>query len=125
MEKLTLESTFKNGKYAGKSVADLVNISGEIFSLIKEGYIFDDEVLAAAHIKKSVRNVESHCVIGGINADKSFKPLPMETASMKQILSEINTLDNNTNKYKENESEDNYDSSSGEITINNFYEEDE
>lgn len=91
MEILTMKSTLGKGKYMNQSVADLVKIDGQIFSMIKEGYVFDDEVLAAAHVKKSIRNVKVYNRIGGDNVQNQ-KVLPKETASMKQILSEINNL---------------------------------
>lgn len=52
MGKLTMNYTFKKGKYANKTVGELTEIKGTIFSMIKEGYEFEDDVLAAAHIKK-------------------------------------------------------------------------
>lgn len=94
MEKLTMESTLKKGKYVDKRVADLVKIDGEIFSMIKNGYEFDDEVLEAAHIKRNVRDVKIYSRVGSGNCDPMHSALPKETASMKQILSDINTLDN-------------------------------
>lgn len=94
MEKLTMESTLKKGKYANKSIADLVKIEGEIFSMIKNGYEFDDEVLEAAHIKRNIRDVKVYCCVGGGKCGSMPLVLPKETASMKQILSDINTLDN-------------------------------
>ena len=94
MEKLTMESTLKKGKYVDKRVADLVKIDGEIFSMIKNGYEFDDEVLEAAHIKRNVRDVNVYSRVCSGNCDPMHSALPKETASMKQILSDINTLDN-------------------------------
>ena len=52
MIKLTMRDTIENGKYANKTVEEITKISGAIFSMIKDGYEFDDEVLAAAHISK-------------------------------------------------------------------------
>ena len=95
MEKLTLESVIKKGKYAKKSVADLVKEKGVIFSMIKEGYEFDDEVLEKARIKKIISNVRTCCCVGGTDYSKiTNSNLPKDTASIKQILSELNTLDN-------------------------------
>lgn len=56
MEKLTLKSTIKSSKYGDKSIEELIKIKGAIFSMIKDGYDFDDEVLEAAHIRKQISN---------------------------------------------------------------------
>lgn len=100
MKTLTMESTIKLGRKASKKVSDLVEIEGKIFSLIKEGYCFDNEVLEAAHIKKYVRNVQTiSCVRDNIPVDRVSEnsaienaKLPKDTASLTQILSELNTL---------------------------------
>lgn len=129
MEKLTMESTFKKGKYANKSVADLVKIDGEIFSMIKNGYEFDDEVLEAAHIKRSVRDVKVYCRVGGGNCDPMPSALPKETASIKQILSDINTLDKIGEDVGDGENNESmpidYENEVDTINIDNFDSEDE
>ena len=94
MEKLTMNDTIKNGHYADKTVAEIAKISGAIFSMIKDGYEFDDEVLAAAHINRTTRDERVDFVVNLHKDSKCYKPLPVETASMKQILAEMNTLDN-------------------------------
>ena len=91
MKKLTMESTIKNGKKSDMKVSDLVNIKGKIFSLIKEGYYFDDEVLKAAHITKTIREKKAYSCVRDITPTDHTK-LPKETASMKQILFDINTI---------------------------------
>lgn len=88
-----MNSTIKNGKNDEIKVSDLVNIKGKIFSLIKEGYCFDDEVLNAAHITKVIRDKKVFCCVGGITPTDDTK-LPKETASTKQIISELNTIIN-------------------------------
>ena len=118
MIKLTMRDTIENGKYANKTVEEITKISGAIFSMIKDGYEFDDEVLAAAHINKTIRDERVDFVVNIHKDNKCSKPLPVETASMKQILAEINTLDNigtnneNSNNYVEIE----------DISANNFEE---
>ena len=42
MLKLTMRDTIENGKYANKTVEEITKISGAIFSMIKDGYEFDD-----------------------------------------------------------------------------------
>lgn len=116
MEILNMDYTFTKGVYKNKKVSELVDIKGCIISLIKDGYYFDDEVLEAACIKKVIRDVK---YIQGIERDAAVLKevvLPKETASVKQILSEINTLNSigNEKEYEkdaaeetDNENEDN------------------
>lgn len=86
---------FKNGKYANKTVGELTEIKGAIFSMIKEGYDFEDDVLAAAHIKKNIRDKKAFLMVGNcVEDEKTNKLLAVETVPLKQILSELNTLDN-------------------------------
>lgn len=89
---LTMKSTVNSGKYGKKVVADLVNTKGVIISLIKEGYEFDDEVLNAAHITRQVSNVNEYYSVTKDKTCDHLKPLRKETTPIKQILSEINTL---------------------------------
>ena len=88
MEKLTMGDTIKNGAFANKTV------EGAIFSMIKDGYEFDDEVLKAAHIKKIIRDEKIDFVVNTNKDNNRSNPLPKETTSLKQILAELNTLDN-------------------------------
>ena len=118
MEKLTMNDTIKNGIYEDKTVAEIAKISGAIFSMIKDGYEFDDEVLAAAHINKTIRDERVDFVVNIHKDNKCSKPLPVETASMKQILAEIHTLDNIGNN---NETSNNY-VEIEDISANNFEE---
>lgn len=129
MEKLTMESTIKKGKYSNKSVADLVKIEGEIFSMIKNGYEFDDEVLDAAHIKKSIRDVKVYHRVGGGNCEPMTSVLPKETATIKQILSDINVLDKIGEDFSDEENGDSipngYENDVDTINIDTFDDEDE
>lgn len=129
MEKLTMESTIKKGKYVNKSVADLVKIEGEIFSMIKNGYEFDDEVLDAAHIKKSIRDVKVYHRVGDGNCEPMTSVLPKETATIKQILSDINVLDKIGEDFSDEENGDSipngYENDVDTINIDNFDDEDE
>jgi len=112
MEKLTLKSTIKSSKYGDKSIEELIKIKGAIFSMIKDGYDFDDEVLEAAHIRKQISNEKVYCRVGGDNSSKK-KKLPKDTQSIKQIIYELNMLEN---KFKcDNLSDDKDDAWSKEL----------
>lgn len=101
MKYLTLKDTIKGGKYNNYVVEDLVNVKGAIFSLIKEGYMFDDEVLELSHINRIIRGSHGECVIRDKVNTEPQKSLGKDTASIKQILAEINTIDKNNSKYDE------------------------
>lgn len=89
---LTLKDTINLGKHKKILVSDIVNIKGEVFKYIKEGYQFDDEVLEKAHIKKRVSNEK--VITSFVTLPKhKFKEYPKETESVKNILKTINTLD--------------------------------
>lgn len=112
MEKLTLKSTIKSSTYGDKSIEELIKIKGAIFSMIKDGYDFDDEVLEAAHIRKQISNEKVYCRVGGDNSSKK-KKLPKDTQSIKQIIYELNMLEN---KFKcDNLSDDKDDAWSKEL----------
>lgn len=115
MKKLTLESVIKHGKEGETSISEMVNVKGKIFSLIKEGYEFDDEVLEAAHITKIIRNEHTYCMVRDFNGEKS-KPLPKDSVSIKQIISELNTI----SKSPEKINDDDYSSFNNEIDTINF-----
>lgn len=129
MEKLTLESTIKNGKYSNKRVADLVKIDGEIFSMVKNGYEFDDDVLEMAHIKRNIRDVKVYHCVGSDNCRSMTSALPKETASIKQILSDINTLVKICEDVADGKNEESksigYENEIDTINIDNFEGEDE
>lgn len=123
MEILSLDSTFKKGEYANKSVADLVGIKGQIFSMIKEGYVFDDEVLKAAHITKVIRDKKVYFRVACFEQPKDTMALPVETASMKQILSELNTLEavgDDVDGRDDSSNDDDYENDIDLITIDNI-----
>lgn len=103
MEKLGMDYTFTKGKYANKNIEELTHVKGAIFSMIKEGYEFEDDVLAAAHIKKIIRDVKTHLVVNENKPNNMTHSLPVEKASMKQILSELNTLDHIGDNVDEND----------------------
>ncbi len=95
MEKeLTLNDSINIGKGKKKVlVSDIVNIKGEVFKYIKQGYLFDDEVLKLAHITKRVGpvTIKNEFVDRNINKVKEY---PKETESLKNILKSLNTIEN-------------------------------
>ena len=95
MEKeLTLNDSLNIGRGKKKVlVSDLVKIKGEVFKYIKQGYLFDDEVLKLAHIKRTRGPV----TIKNEFVDKrsiKVKEYPKETESLKNILKTLNTIEN-------------------------------
>ena len=63
MKKLTMNDHIKSGAFANKTVEEVTKIKGAIFSMIKEGYEFDDEVLKAARIRKIIRDEKIDFVV--------------------------------------------------------------
>ena len=114
-----MNDTIKNGKYIDKTVEEVTKISGAIFSMIKDGYEFDDEVLKIAHISKTIRDERIDFVVNTNKGNKRSNPLPKETTSLKQILAELNTLDN-FGTVKDNSN--NYGEDIEDISANNFEE---
>lgn len=92
MFKLTINSIIDKGRYKGKKISDLIADKKAIFSLIKEGISFDDEVLTLSGIKKNVRDVKVKQVFVEHEIDTNV--YAKETASLQKILKEIRTLDN-------------------------------
>ena len=119
MEKLTMGDTIENGAFANKTVEEVTKIKGAIFSMIKDGYEFDDEVLKAARIRKIIRDEKIDFVVNTNKGNKRFNPLPKDTASLNQILAELHTL-NNFGTVKDNSN--NYGEDIEDISANNFEE---
>ena len=90
---LNINSVITSGNYKGKTVKDVLeNGKKEIFNLIKQGFLFDDEVLSLAGIKKNVRDVTVENVF--VEHEKDNKIYEKETTSLSKILKEIRTIDN-------------------------------
>lgn len=123
MTKLTLNSKINKGEYAGKSVSELLKKKKQIFKMIKEGYEFDDEVLLAAHIRKTIKNVHSHCKVDKGEKKVEMKTLPKDTVSVKRILSELNTIDRIKNSVAAVNEIDYYDSNN-KIPVDSYLEDD-
>ena len=96
---LNINSEITSGKYKGKTVGDLVTDKKIIFTLIKQGVIFDDEVLSKAGIKKIIRDVKVEQIL--VDHEKDNKVYQKETTSLSKILKEINTIENVTAENEE------------------------
>lgn len=77
-------------KYNGKQVSNLID-KGSIFQMIKKGYRFDDEVLKLSNITKTVRDRHTELVV--VDHEKDTKKYKKDTATLKEIIKEINTLE--------------------------------
>ena len=119
MKKLTMNDHIKSGAFANKTVEEVTKLKGAIFSMIKEGYEFDDEVLKAARIRKIIRDEKIDFVVNTNKDNNRPNPLPKETTSLKQILAELSTLDN-FGTVKDNNN--NYGEDIEDISANNFEE---
>lgn len=59
--KYDINSVIINGEYKGKLITDILVDKKKIFSMIKNGDEFSDEVLMKAGIKKNIRDITSNC----------------------------------------------------------------
>ena len=91
-ENRTFEEIVKEDRNTAKKI---------VFDKIREGYEPSDEVLAAAGIKKHIRDEKFTHVMFDRTKLKDNKVYPKETKKLETILKEINTLENN--KTNENE----------------------
>ena len=91
---LGLNDKINYGKMRGGTVEDLVKKEGKsaIFSLIKSGHTFSDEVLSFAGIKKVVHDVHTttnEC----FEKETDTKVYEKDTVKLSKILKEINSID--------------------------------
>ena len=90
---LKLDSTITEGEFKDKTVKEVLECGKKnIFSLIKTGLLFDDEVLSLAGIKKNIRDVKVTQICA--DHEKDTRVYQKETASLTKILKEIRTIDN-------------------------------
>lgn len=82
-----IEST---DKYNGKKVSDLIE-KKSIFQMIKKGYRFDEEVLKMSNITHTIRDHKIDLVI--VDHEKDTKKYKKDTATLKEIIKEIDTLE--------------------------------
>lgn len=62
--KMSYSTTYRilDGKYKGKTIGEVALVDKKfVLSMIKNGFSFDDEVLALAGLKKQVRDVHVGC----------------------------------------------------------------
>lgn len=86
------DTELTEGKLKGKTVQEAFNDDKKvIFNLIKKyKYSFDDEVLAAAGIKKIVRNeVFTNVIVDHDQPKPNNKKLKKDKKSIEEILDEI------------------------------------
>lgn len=89
---LNLSSKITSGSFKNKTVESILTEDRNenkkiIFNLIKEGFIFSDEVLEYVGIKKKIRNVElkESCV----EHEKDTKTYPIDTIKLEKILESL------------------------------------
>lgn len=86
------DTELTDGKYKGKTVKEVFNEDNKvIFKLIKKyKYSFDDEVLAAAGIKKMVHNVTfTNIIVDHDPVKQNGKKLKKDKKSLDEILDEM------------------------------------
>ena len=94
MEILHKDSVISDhGRYEGKTVEEVVNKNRTaIFTMIKKGVMFDDEVLSMAHITKTEHAHTAYCEIEK-HINRSNRKYEKDTAKIDEILNELNTLE--------------------------------
>ena len=107
MEIYNFDTVLQEGRQKGKTVREVFDKDrSNIFKLIKKyGYSFSDEVLAAAHITKIVRDREIKLEWPRHLPDRSSKKYRKETKTIDQILDEF---DDERVKVKETDSNKDY-----------------
>lgn len=100
MDKVKLNTVIEDGKYKGKKISELVSNKKIIFEMLKDGYIFDEEVLIKAGIKKTVRDVKTTNEV--VQHEKDTKVYPKETASISKIIRDLETVINQAQYYDTN-----------------------
>lgn len=81
------------GKYKGRVVEDLVNESTHnIMELLREGYTFTSDVLASAHIRKTIRDVRAYNEVISRPKKKDEELLKKDTKRQaEKVIEELNT----------------------------------
>ena len=115
---LNINSKIEGGKYDGKTINSILKSNKkEIFNLIKEGYIFDDEVLALAGIVKKIKSNTFKQIV--VDHDSDNKIYEKDTMSVAKIINDISTIDKmNYKEFDESEkcnTDDNDEINDGEI----------
>lgn len=102
-KRLELTSRAPIGAYKKRLISEIVENKDkkEIFSFIREGYDVSDEVLEAVGIKKYVGEKKARSVI--VDHVKDDAVYDKDTVSVKKVLTEISTLDNEETPESETE----------------------
>lgn len=102
-KRLELTSRAPIGAYKKRLISEIVENKDkkEIFSFIREGYDVSDEVLEAVGIKKYVGEKKARSVI--VDHVKDDAVYDKDTVSVKKVLTEISTLDNEESPESETE----------------------
>lgn len=79
------------GVYKGKTVKEMVG-KHKIIKLLSDGFNFTDDVIDAAHIKKTVREEKAWLQVREV-AESNSRIYAKDTASLKQVLNDINTIE--------------------------------
>lgn len=96
MEILDYESIIPYGKNKGKHVKDIISDKKEIFSMLKSGFYFSDEVLKLAHIRKVIRDVKYANEV--VEHKKDTKIYIKDTDSLSKIIRELETIHSQNTK---------------------------
>lgn len=86
-------------------VSELVNKKGEIFNLLKKGFVFTNEVLEMSGIKKTVRDEKVHNLYIERTKEKE-KVYQKDNESLKNILKSLSSLDKQQNIYNNNDEDE-------------------
>ena len=102
-KRLELTSRAPIGVYKKHLISEIVENKDkkEIFSFIREGYDVSDEVLEAVGIKKYVGEKKAKSVI--VDHVKDDAVYDKDIVSVKKVLTEISTLDNEESPESETE----------------------
>lgn len=82
--------------YEGKTVRDVIdegNGNKEIFRLVKRGYRFDDDVLKACRISRTVRDEEAYWEIAKHSQPKPSKSMKKDTANYEEIVESLSHIE--------------------------------
>ena len=106
MEILNKKSVIElTGRYNGKTVEEVLNKNRKsIFTLIKKGLCFDDEVLKEAHITKTIR--DRHAYYEFERHAKDNKKYEKEKMSKDDVIKIVESLNNDNIKYDDEEDEE-------------------
>ena len=94
MEFLQKETKITSGKYKGKTLGKVIETDGKkgVFTLLREGYYFDDELLSEVGIKKITHEPTiKNEIVRHVKENKVYKK---DTMKAERIISELQTIAN-------------------------------